>query len=282
MDKPASRYAQSQGIRLLATAIQKVGPLFTRRDLRPLAEQMGVSGGQLSNLISALNASGHIAILKRGLYMIRSPLFTGEVHPFAIAAALVQPSAISHWSALAHHGFTTQIPASVQASTPRKIVTPAMRKGETRRPRGRSVWQVLDLEFEYIHVIAPRFFGHQRIWVDAWHQVDITDPERTALDLIARPDVFGRMGAAIEILESALPRLDIARLVTYTLRYGQGATIKRMGWILENLGVADAQTVPLRAYPVTNYYPLDPRGPADGKRNRRWHIKENLQGARHA
>lgn len=36
-------------------------------------------------------------------------------------AALVEPMAISHWSALAHHGLTTQIPPMVQASTPRTI-----------------------------------------------------------------------------------------------------------------------------------------------------------------
>ena len=157
-----------------------------------------------------------------------------------------------------------------------------MRKGTTRRPRGRSVWQVLDLEIEYIHVATPRFFGHQRIWVDSWHQVEITNPERTALDLIARPDVFGGMRAAIELLERALPRLDISQLVAYTLRYNQGSTIKRMGWILEHLGVTGKVTSPLQAYPVTNYYLLDQRGSSTGTLNKRWRIKENLKGIAHA
>jgi hypothetical protein len=55
-----------------------------------------------------------------------------QLLPFAVTAALVQPCAISHWSALEHHGFTTQIPMAVQASTPRKVVTPEMRKGHAR------------------------------------------------------------------------------------------------------------------------------------------------------
>ena len=54
---------------------------------------------------------------------------SGEIHPFAVAAALVRPSAISHWSALDHHGLTTQMPKMVQVSIPGKVVTPEMRRG---------------------------------------------------------------------------------------------------------------------------------------------------------
>lgn len=282
MTQNTVRYAAPQGIRLLEDAVQEIGPLFTRRDIRPLAERRGLSPDNLSRLLSALHTSGYIAILKRGLYLVQSPLFAGKVHPFAIAVALVQPAAISHWSAVAYHGFTTQIPAMVQASTPRKVVTPEMRRGKASRPRGRAVWRVLDLEMEYIHLPRRRFFGHRQIWVDAWHRVNITDPERTALDLVARSDIFGGMRAAIEILETAVPRVDVSRLVEYTLRYGVGATIKRMGWILERLGVPKSETTPLQAYPATACYLLDPRGTARGKTNSRWNLKENLRREYHA
>ena len=122
----------------------------------------------------------------------------------------------------------------------------------------------------------------QCIWVDSWHQVEITDRERTALDLIARPDIFGGLRSAIELLESALPQLEIPNLVSYTLQFGKGAVIKRMGWILEHLGIPKMKLVPLRAYPATNYYRLDTQGPVTGTLNRVWYIKENLQGASYA
>lgn len=278
MNTSRSLYAQPKGIRLLETAVQEFGPLFTRQDIQPLAEQLGLSRGHLSTLLNALNASGHIEIIKRGVYVAKSPLFAGETHPFAIAAALISPSAISHWSALAHHGFTTQLPAMIQASTPRKVVTPEMRRGEANRPRGRAVWTALNIEVEYIHVSAPRFFGHQRIWVDSWHQVEITDPERTALDLIARPDIFGGMRAAIELLEDNLSRLDLSVLTAYTLRYRTGSVIKRMGWILEHLGVSEETVAPLLSYPIRAYTLLDPQAPPGGTPNRRWRIRENLRG----
>jgi len=220
-------YGRSQGIRLLEAAAQELGLLFTRQALRPLAERQGLSDGHLSQLLSRLNASGQIAILKRGVYAVQSPLYAGEVHPFAIAAALLQPAAISHWSALAHHGFTTQLPEVVQATTTAAVITPEMRRGRALRPRQRAVWRVLDVEMR-----------------------------------------DGR-GAGIAGGESA-------RLVQYALRYGVGALIKRLGWSLERMGVDEQVLAPLRAYPVTAWYPLDPRGERRAARSPRWHIVENL------
>jgi len=190
--------------------------------------------------------------------------------------------AISHWSALAQHGFTTQLPAMVQASTPRKVITPEMRNGEANRPRGRAVWKALGVEIEYIHVQEKQFFGHQQIWVNNWQQVSVTDPERTALDLIARPDVFGGMSAAIEILEEVLPRIEVPGLVQYALRYNVGAVAKRLGWLLERFGVSADKIAPLQSFPVKTYYRLDPQAPVGRQYNSRWHIIENLRNGLHA
>jgi predicted transcriptional regulator of viral defense system len=144
-------------------------------------------------VLSQLAAAGWIERLKRGAYAVRAPLFDAEIHPFAVAAMLVTPCAISHWSALAHHGFTTQIPPMVQATTPAAVVTPEMRQGTAYRPRGRAAWRALGLEFEFIHVPARRFFGFEEVWVSRWHRASLTDPERTVLDLFAMPQVFGAL-----------------------------------------------------------------------------------------
>jgi len=277
-----ARYAQSEGMKLVESAVQELGPVFTLEELKPIAERQGLSSRHLLKLISMLDASGWIEILKRGTYAVKSPLFAGEIPPFAVAAALIQPMAISHWSALAQHGFTTQLPAIVQASTPRKVVTPEMRAGQAHSPRGRAVWKALGVEIEYIYVQEKRFFGHQQIWVNNWQQVAITDPQRTALDMIARPDVFGGMRAAIEILEENLSRVDVPGLVQYALRYSVGAAIKRLGWLLERFGVDTAEIAALQTFPVKTYYRLDPQAPAGQKYNSRWRIIENLSNDSHA
>jgi len=136
-----SNYSFSQGIQLLESAVNAFGPIFTLDQITSLPDNQHLTVPQIRKLVSKLAQSGWIEILKRGTYAVKSPLYSGNIPPFAIANALVQPMAISHWSALAYHGFSTQNPTMIQASTPTKIVTPEMRQGKTYRPRGRATWK---------------------------------------------------------------------------------------------------------------------------------------------
>jgi predicted transcriptional regulator of viral defense system len=272
----ATGYSQSRGVKLLETALQEFGPIFTLDQLKPLARDQQLSDTHLRFLISSLASADWIEIIKRGTYVVKSSLYSGDIPPFAIAAALIQPVAISHWSACSQHGFTTQPPTMVQASTPKKVITPEMRIGKAHSPRGRATWQAFGTEFEFIHVRQDVFWGFEKNWVSSWQQVNITDPERTALDLIARPDIFGGVSAAIEILENAFGQIKLNRLVKYALKYDTGSVIKRLGWALEKLGVDGETLEPLQNYPVKGYYPMDPNLEADAPKNIRWRVLENL------
>ncbi len=269
-------YAQINGLRLLETAVQQFGPVFGIDQLAGLVDKT-IPRSRLRWTVSALIQSGRLEPLKRGIYVLKNPPPGMEIHPFAIAAALVQPSVISHWSALSHHGFTTQMPRMVQISTPGKTVTPEMRHGKAYRPRGRAVWKAAGVEVEIIHIQPRAFFGHQKIWVNSWKQVAVTDPERTALELVARQEVFGGLPAALDILEEILPRLDLPRLVCYGVEYQVRAVAKRLGWCLEDLGAAPDLLTPLLDVPVRNKTLLDPRAPASTILNERWQIYENLR-----
>jgi len=269
-------YSQSQGVKLLETAVREFGPIFTLDQLKPFARVQQLSDTHLRFLISSLASADWIEIIKRGTYVVKTALYSGDIPPFAIAAALIQPMAISHWSACSQHGFTTQAPTMVQASTPKKVITPEMRTGKAHSPRGRATWQAYGLEFEFIHVKQEVFWGFEKDWVSSWQQVNITDRERTALDLIARPDIFGGVSAAIEMLENALGKIKVNRLVEYALQYDTGSVIKRLGWALEKLGVREETLEQLQSYPVKRYYPLDPNLDADAPKNIRWQVLENL------
>lgn len=269
-------YAQINGLHLLETATRQFGPLFGIDQLATLLDRK-IPRSRLRWTVSALIRSGRLEPLKRGMYVLKNPPHGMEIHPFSIGAALVQPSVISHWSALANHGFTTQVPRIVQISAPGKIVTPEMRQGEAYRPRGRAVWKAAGVEVEVIHIQPRAFFGHQKIWVTSWNQVAITDPERTSLDLIARPEVFGGLPAALDILEEILPRLNLPKLVGYGIDYQVGAVIKRLGWCLEKLGVAQNLLSPLHQVPVRNKTLLDPHALASAFYNEHWQVNENLR-----
>ena len=269
-------YAQDQGLRLLQAIITKYGPIFTFDQARLVAENESISLSRTRQLISLLAKSGWIARLKRGLYLIQSPLFTEDIHPFVIATMLVQPSAISHWSALMYHGLTTQIPPMIQVSTPKKVVTPEMRHGGSYRPRGRAVWKVLDLEIEYIIMQERRYFGFQEDWLSRWHRIKIMDLERTSLDLVASSAVFGGIQFALEIFGRSSKQLNVKKIVDYALRYNSGAVIKRLGWILEQSGVSRDLLKPLINFPVKNYYLIEPKFPREGPKIKDWKLIDNL------
>lgn len=269
-------YSNSQGIQLLNSAVSAFGPIFTLDQISSLPDNQRLTARQIRKLVSKLAQSGWIEILKRGTYAVKSPLYSGDIPPFAIANALVQPMAISHWSALAHHGFITQNPTMIQATTPVKVVTPEMRQGKAYRPRGRATWKVFELEFEFISIKKERFWGFEKQWVNSWTQVNITDRERTILDLIVRPEIFGGIRAASEIMEGVLAQIDLNRLVTYALRYDVGTVIKRLGWLMERMGVDENLLLPLQNYPVTGIVLLDPNQPRSEKIDPSWQINENI------
>jgi len=275
---PAAQYGRAQGVALLERLVAETGPIFTTEGAIRAGAALGLARPPVNGLLAQLAQGPWLARLKRGVYVVQSPLLSTEVHPFALAAALVQPCAISHWSALAFHGMTTQIPTMIQASTPRAVVTPEMRSGSAYRPRGRAVWRALDLEFEFITVQPAHFFGLQHEWLTQWQRAALTDRERTLLDVMAHPHVFGGMGASIELLEANWPAVDGDKLVSYALRYDVGAAIKRLGYWLECFGAPADLLLPLAEYPVAGYVPLDPAGPSGGETNSRWGIRANLAG----
>jgi predicted transcriptional regulator of viral defense system len=270
------KYAKTQGTQLLEVILEKVGPIFKVDQVRSIASDQEMSSQDLRWTLHSLSRSGWIARLKRGVYALNSSLFSEELHPFALASALVEPMAISHWSALAHHGLTTQIPPMVQAMTPKKVVTPEMRNGEASRPRGRAVWEVLDIEVEFIYIEKKRFFGFQQEWVSRWNRVSITDRERTFLDMVARPDLFGGTELALTTFDEHGDVLDLEVLVNYALRYDMGSVIKRLGWILDEMGVKAEMIRLLQEYKVQTYYLLDPGKPRSGSSDSRWQITNNL------
>ena len=78
-------------------------------------------------------------------------------------------------------------------------------------------------------------------------------------------------------LETALDRIDLERLVQYSLRFGVGTLIKRLGRTLESLSAAPTVVEPLRAFPVHTIYLLDPAGPSRGLGVADWLVRDNLR-----
>lgn len=276
--KESPVYAHQVGIQLIDTLLARGKWIFTTQEAHSLAADLGIPPATVSWVLSELVRAGWLQRPRRGLYLVDETRRGGSTpHPFAIATALVQPSAISHWSAFAHHGLTEQIPRVITASTPKDIVTPRMRHKSGDHDGVASSWEVAGLTIRYIRVPQERFWGFDQVWVDEFHRVAITDRERTVLDGFVSPEVFGSLREVQSSLEEHLAEVDLHRLVTYAIRYKQGAAVKRLGYILERLGVEEEVYRSLKEFPIRGYRLLDPQGPEQGSFNTAWQIRDNLR-----
>jgi len=97
------------------------------------------------------------------------------------------------------------------------------------------------------------------------------------LDGLAMPQYFGDFAEVLHAFEVMGENLNVSRIVDYALKLDV-ATAKRLGWVLENLGVDLNLIEPLAQVPIKGYRTLDPTGPRKGPCNRRWMIQENLPG----
>jgi predicted transcriptional regulator of viral defense system len=273
----ATIYGETQGRKLLRRLANAGRFIFSTAHARAAAAEAGVPGGYVNVLLSELAQGGWILRLRKGLYALTgSPSGSLQIHPFAIATRLVEPSAISHWSALSHHGFTEQVPNVISAFTPAKVVTPSMR-APCQKPRSvHHAWEIGGVRYQYATVKKEHFFGVEETWVNELFKVPITDKERTVLETFITPRTFGGIGEALALIEERLNELDLNRLVRYTVRYGRASVAKRLGWALEMAGASLSVLAPLETFPASGVRILDPTRPRRGPSNRRWGIQENL------
>ena len=260
------------GIELVRRLAYEGDRIFTTDRARELAPLVGLKDSYVCEALHRLRRHGWIVPLRRGLYAMSSALpGSTPVHEFEVAMALVQPAAISHWSALHFHGLTEQVPRAVFVLTTTESSVPRMPRAGNAQGSGRP--SVGDTAYRFIQVQPERFFGVERVWVgDA--RVTVTDRERTLLDGLARPRHCGGFAEVLHAFDVALPDLDIDRITSYALQL-DAATAKRLGWVLEQLGV---ESPPLAELPIKGYRKLDPSGPNSGSHNGRWMVRENLPG----
>lgn len=263
------------GMRLIRALAGAGDRVFTTDRVRELAPSVGLSEGYVRQSLHHLTKSGWLVRLRKGLYALSAAVpGVTAAHEFEIAMALVRRAAISHWSALHHHGLTEQTPRKVFVLTTADTPIPQTRsKRAGRKDGGCPVGHTI---YRFIRVKPERFFGTEKVWVgDA--RVTVTDPERTLLDGLIMPQHCGDFAEVLHAFEVRGDRLDLKRIIDYALRL-DAATAKRLGWVLEHEGIDSTQLGPLLNVSIKGYRTLDPTGPRKGPCNRRWTIQENLPG----
>lgn len=263
------------GVELARKLAESGQRLFTAEEARKLAPSVGISPGYFLQALHHLYRTGWIVRLMKGLYSLSGSVpGTTPLHEFEIAMALVEPAAISHWSALSYHGLTEQTPRRVYVLTTARSVPRVRRRVKARRAE--AGYPVGDTTYQFIQVKPGRFFGIENVWMNE-SRIKVTDPERTLLDGLMMPQHCGDFSEVLHAFEVRAPRLDVDRIIGYALKL-DAATVKRLGWILERQGVKPERLEPLRKAPVKGYRVLDPSGPRRGPCDTGWMIQVNLPG----
>ncbi len=263
------------GIELVRLLAAEGDQVFSTDRARELGPRVGLKDAYLWEALYHLRRNGWIVALRRGLYALTSTVpGVTPAHEFEIAMALVDPAAISHWSALHHHGLTEQAPRKVFVLTTTDASVPRTRGAKAKKDR--QGFPVGDTTYQFVQVKPERFFGTDKVWIGE-ARVTITDPERTLLDGLTMPQYCGDFAEVLHAVEVRGTDLNLRRIIEYALKL-DAATAKRLGWVLEHQGVDSSELERLASFPIKGYRKLDPTGPRKGPCNARWMIQENLPG----
>lgn len=252
--------------RLESDFLTRIGPLglFTLQDagriLGPDREK------HVRQFLYRLRKKGWIERVKPGLFAV-IPLSSGaertpQIHEFLIAMRLVDPAAIAYFSAMNHHGLTEQLPRQVLIATNHKVARPAR--------------ESLGFSYRIISHRQERFFGVRKEWINE-SPFMITDPEKTLIDGLARPEYVGGVGIVAQALSASWTKIDEKRLYDYAARMGISAVVKRLGFLLETLTIGNPDQLRHAVELSTGYPRLDPTLPAQGTHNRCWGLLINAK-----
>jgi predicted transcriptional regulator of viral defense system len=163
---------------------------------------------------------GWLTRLGGGRYLLLPPErgveSIGENNPLAVAAAAVKESYVGWWSAAAFHGFTTQQPAIVFVAVRRQV-----------RPR-----TVEDAEIRFVVLAARKFFGFKSYSVYG-RKTRISEPEKTLVDCVDRPDLSGGPAEVTRIVHAAMGEVDQRKLVDAAMHMKSVSLLQRLGFLTD-------------------------------------------------
>ena len=222
-----------------------------------------------AKLLARLASQGWARRIRRGLYLLipldaTSPDDWRE-DPWILAHHLFEPAYIAGWSACEYWGFTEQIFHHVAVFTATPI-------------RDRRV-RIDGTEFILRAIPEARFFGTHSVWRQNT-PVKISDPTHTIVDILDVPEWGGGIRHVVQMLTAYITseHYDEELLVDYLARIGNYAASKRLGYLLETIGVGSSPLINrLHSMRSEGYALLDPGASPKGHYVARWHIRVNVE-----
>ncbi len=229
----------------------------------------GVGRAFARKLAHGLVRKGWLQRVGRAKYLLNPVTFgpdaLPDTDPFRVGSRIVRPYYFGYATAAELWGFALQLGRIYYVVTPTRT----------------SVHLVHAGRFRIVRVHPRRFFGIDQI-TRRTELLNVSDPERTVIDCISRPELAGGMGGAVQILARAKPRLRWTRLSRYLRKLGNRSASQRVGFLAEQVRLS---TPTPRSWWSGNRPhdddPWVPLGPPrtfgrQGPRDARWHVIRNV------
>jgi predicted transcriptional regulator of viral defense system len=195
-----------------------------------------------------------------------------------VGSLLAPEGAAAYGTAMRWWGWTAGTEADAKAgsgASPGLVVTfITPKRKQTMHP------ELLGVRIELVFVKPERMFGAALLG-EPGLRIRVTDRERTVIDMLDRSDLCGGVPAAAAVLEEAWPVLDAGRLTGYLERFAGGTVPRRLGYLVERLGLLPPDAPELarwRELLGAGYSLLERGGPAQGPFVRRWRLRLNVPG----
>jgi predicted transcriptional regulator of viral defense system len=215
--------------------------IFTIADAKAI---LGSSDSSVKNVIYGLKKKNRLKEIERGKYLL-SPAKAGlegywSEHVFRILPHLIDRYYVSYWSALSHWDMTEQIPF---------VVYVAIQK---RKKNLRFDGQVI----HFVTVSPQKFFGYTQEKIGD-RNFNIASREKTILDCLDRLEYAGGITEVAKGLWNARNELRFDTLLEYTRRYQVESVQRRLGFLLDLIGVHDIKTERALTKDFKGYHWLD-------------------------
>jgi len=253
-----------QAAHLVITLYEQNKLIFRLKEIQKILHSDEASS---RNFVRKLVNRGVATRLKPGLFIL-VPFELGKEteymgSPFVVAREIMgeKDYFLSHATAMEIHGGITQpqLVVYVTALKPHRSVT------------------VLGIEFRFIHSQEKYFFGISDHWVTKQEKIKVSDLERTIIDGLKQPEYCGGLTEVAKCLWMRHQDVNINRIISYAIKIGVGAVIRRLGFLLElyKIGTSEDWEI-LSSHLTETYVRLDPFLSSEGKFMRRWRLQLNV------
>jgi len=232
--------------------------------LAEAAQILGTNNKQVRKLLHDLVKKGWLKRIEKGKYFL-IPIDVDSTKPytenqFLIASKLIHPYYIGFWNMLHYYGYTEQLVNTIF------VASPKMKKNLL----------LLGINYKFIKIPAKKMFGLTTIEVNGMG-VQVSDKEKTLLDCLDHPEYCGGINEVVKGLWNAREEINFEKIFDYAQRISNSTVIKRLGYLLESLGIGARMPVGnLRNLIKKGFPSLDPLLPRKGCYNTHWNLLINV------